>query len=420
MNEIATIDTMSDNLDATYKVDSNSVLNNNSVKDIIATVKANNLTAEDQITKDIELDDSGSFLNENTSKISQLFKMPNYDFAKLQSNAFGIEFNTTPPEGLNFLKKISSNSDGKFTLYDLQAKGNTSKKVIDRTFNDFFGINQVSLTNAWKGMNFESVIRNEITAKGLELDAGEIQIVDGTKYVGHMLIGITDPYGIERPDYGVNNSTKHTGVDIGVSHTDGFHTAINMTNGTVIANASDSKLGIYLDIQNEDGVVYRFAHLKNYNPNLKIGASYNGEIIGEIGNTGASTGNHLHFEKIVDGKQVNPTEDLGLLTIGKRLEPTIGNYPITKRMIARLAGFTNEDNPLNGLRINKALHKYKNDPQIQKETWDYLNQVSWNAAMKKSNGDPYMAARYHVAYILRGDMDLYNLPTVYALSLIHI
>ena len=391
-------------------------LDNNNVKDIISTVKANNLTAEDQITENIDLDDSGNFLNENTSRLAQIFKMPDYDFAKLQSKAFGLEFNTTPPEGLDFLKNITSNSDGKFTLYDLQSKGNTSKKVIDRAFNDFFGINQVSLTNAWKGMNFESVIRNEITAKGLELDAGEIQIVDGTTYQGHMLIGITDPYGIERPDYGVNNSTKHTGVDIGVSHTDGFHTAINITNGTVVANASHSKLGIYLDIQNEDGVIYRFAHLKNYNPDLKIGAPYNGEIIGEIGNTGASTGNHLHFEKIVDGKQVNPTEDLGLLTIGKRLEPTIGNYPITKRMIARLAGFKNKDNPLNGLRIGKALHKYKNDPQIQKETWDYLNQVSWNAAMKKSKGDPYMAARYHVAYILRGDMDLYNLPTVYAFA----
>jgi len=391
-------------------------LDNNNVKDIISTVKANNLTAEDQITENIDLDDSGNFLNENTSRLAQIFKMPDYDFAKLQSKAFGLEFNTTPSEGLDFLKNITSNSDGKFTLYDLQSKGNTSKKVIDRAFNDFFGINQVSLTNAWKGMNFESVIRNEITAKGLELDAGEIQIVDGTTYQGHMLIGITDPYGIERPDYGVNNSTKHTGVDIGVSHTDGFHTAINITNGTVVANASHSKLGIYLDIQNEDGVIYRFAHLKNYNPDLKIGAPYNGEIIGEIGNTGASTGNHLHFEKIVDGKQVNPTEDLGLLTIGKRLEPTIGNYPITKRMIARLAGFKNKDNPLNGLRIGKALHKYKNDPQIQKETWDYLNQVSWNAAMKKSKGDPYMAARYHVAYILRGDMDLYNLPTVYAFA----
>ena len=391
-------------------------LENNTVKDIIATVKANDLSAEDQITKDVELNEDGNFKNESVSRLSQLFKMPDYDFAVLQNDAYGLNLDFVKPDGLDFLKNISTNSDGKFTLYDLQSKGNTSKKVIDRTFNDFFGLNQRSLTNAWQGMNFESVIRNEITAKGLELEAGEIKIVDGTKYVGHMLIGITDPYGIERPDYGVGNSETHTGVDIGVSHTDGYHTAFNIQNGVVVANASHSKLGIHIDIQDEDGIIYRFAHLKNYNPKLVVGAKYNGEIIGEIGNTGASTGNHLHFEKIVDGKQVNPTEDLTKLTIGKRLEPTIGNYPITKRMIARLAGFKNEDNPLNGMRIGKALHMYKNDPQLQKEVWDYLNQVSWNAAMQKSGGDPYMAARYHVAYILRGDMDLYNLPTVYAFA----
>ena len=161
--------------------------------------------------------------------------MPDWEFAKLQSKAFDIDFNTSPPEGLNFLKNISLNSLSKYTLGDLQSKGNTSTKVIDRTLNDFYGLNQRSLTNAWQGMNFESVIRNEVSAQGLQLDAGEIQIVDGTKYVGHMLIGVTDPYGIERPDYGVNNSTTHSGVDIGTSHTDGFHTAIKIENGTVVA-----------------------------------------------------------------------------------------------------------------------------------------------------------------------------------------
>ena len=176
-------------------------LENNNVKNIIATVKANNLTAEDQITTDIELNDSGNFKNENTSKISQLFKMPDYDFALLQKDAYStsglVDFDFIEPESLKFLKKVSLGSDNKFTLYELQGKGNTSKKVVDRAFNDFFGLNQVSLTNAWKGMNFESVIRNEITAKGLELDAGEKVIIDGETFVGHMLIGITDPYGIE-------------------------------------------------------------------------------------------------------------------------------------------------------------------------------------------------------------------------------
>ena len=186
-------------------------LEKNNVKNIIATVKANNLSAEDQITTDLELNDSGNFVNENTSKISQLFSMPDYDFALLQKDAYKnsglVDFDFIEPEGLNFLKNVSSDSNNKFVLYDLQGKGNTSKKVVDRAFNDFFGLNQVSLTNAWKGMNFESVIKNEVTAQGLQLDAGEIKIVDGTKYVGHMLIGVTDPYGIERPNYGVDNST---------------------------------------------------------------------------------------------------------------------------------------------------------------------------------------------------------------------
>ena len=299
---------------------------------------------------------------------------------------------------------------------DLQSKGNTSIKAIDRTFNDFYGLNHKSLTNAWKGMNFESVIRNEVTAKGLELDAGELALVDGKKHVGHALVGITDKFGIARSDYGIGNSLVHTGVDIGTTSTPGFHTAFNMQDGVVVANASHPKYGVHIDIQDKDGVVYRFAHLRNYNPALKVGAPYNGEIIGEIGNTGVSSDEHLHFEKIVDGKQINPTEDLNKLTIGKRIEPTIGNYPITKRMLARLAGDKGEENPIRNLNIAKAIHRYKNDELVQKEVWDYLNKVSWNAAMRKSKGDTYMATRYHVAYILRGDMDLYNLPTIRAFS----
>ena len=386
------------------------------VKDMIAEIKANELTVEDQITEKVELDDGGMLTDPNVARIAQVMKVPEYDFSKYQSKAFGLDFGYEAPINYEALKDLLHNSEGANVLSDLQSKGNTSTKAIDRTFNDFYGLNHRSLTNAWKGMNFESVIRNEVTAKGLELDAGELALVDGKKHVGHALIGITDKFGIARSDYGIGNSLVHTGVDIGTTSTPGFHTAFNMQDGVVVANASHPKYGVHIDIQDKDGVVYRFAHLKNYNPALKVGAPYNGEVIGEIGNTGASTSEHLHFEKIVDGNQIDPTEDLNKLTIGKRIEPTIGKYPITKRMLARLAGDKGEENPIRNLNIAKAIHRYKNDELVQKDVWDYLNKVSWNAAMRKSKGDTYMATRYHVAYILRGDMDLYNLPTIRAFS----
>ena len=386
------------------------------VKEMIAEIKANDLTVEDQITEKVELDDGGMLTDPNVARIAQVMKIPEYDFSKSQSKAYGLNFGYEAPINYEVLKNLLHNSEGANVLSDLQSKGNTSTKAIDRTFNDFYGLNHRSLTNAWKGMNFESVIRNEVTAKGLELDAGELALVDGKKHVGHALVGITDKFGIARSDYGIGNSLVHTGVDIGTTSTPGFHTAFNMQDGVVVANASHPKYGVHIDIQDKDGVVYRFAHLKNYNPALKVGAPYNGEVIGEIGNTGASTSEHLHFEKIVDGNQIDPTEDLNKLTIGKRIEPTIGKYPITKRMLARLAGDKGEENPIRNLNIAKAIHRYKNDELVQKDVWDYLNKVSWNAAMRKSNGDTYMATRYHVAYILRGDMDLYNLPTIRAFS----
>ena len=386
------------------------------VKEMIAEIKANELTVEDQITDKVELDDSGMLTDPNVARIAQVMKIPEYDFSKSQSKAYGLDFGYEAPINYEALKDLLHNSEGANVVSDLQSKGNTSIKAIDRTFNDFYGLNHRSLTNAWKGMNFESVIRNEVTAKGLELDAGELALVDGKKHVGHALVGITDKFGIARSDYGIGNSLVHTGVDIGTTSTPGFHTAFNMQEGVVVANASHPKYGVHVDIQDKDGVVYRFAHLKNYNPALKVGAPYNGEVIGELGNTGASTSEHLHFEKIVDGNQIDPTEDLNKLTIGKRIEPTIGKYPITKRMLARLAGDKGEENPIRNLNIAKAIHRYKNDELVQKDVWDYLNKVSWNAAMRKSKGDTYMATRYHVAYILRGDMDLYNLPTIRAFS----
>jgi murein DD-endopeptidase MepM/ murein hydrolase activator NlpD len=37
------------------------------------------------------------------------------------------------------------------------------------------------------------------------------------------------------------------------------------------------------------------------------GKVHQGDVIGYVGSTGMATGPHLHYEVLVDGKQINPT-----------------------------------------------------------------------------------------------------------------
>ena len=392
-------------------------LDNNNLKDIIATAKAEGLDlSTDEIYNNVDLTENGFLSDPNAAKLAQVFNIPDYDFAKLQSNVFNMDFDAEPPIDFDVLKNLMNSSDNAFILRNLQSKGNTSPKVVSRVLNDFYGTNERTLTEAWKNLDFTSVIRNEVTTQGLELDAGEIEIIDGEQYVGHRLIGITDRFGITREAPVEGASTYHTGIDIGTYGTQGFHTAFQMKDGIVVENGKDDKYGIYVDIQDTEGTTYRFAHLKNYNPKLVKGAAYNGEYIGEIGNTGASDREHLHLEKVVDGKTVDPASDLNKLTIGKRLEPTIGKYPFTARMIGRLTNDTDKENPISGLNVAKALSRYRENEDVQRKLWSYFNKKSWNQALRKAEGDLHLAARYHVAFVLRGNMDLYELPTINAFA----
>ena len=49
-----------------------------------------------------------------------------------------------------------------------------------------------------------------------------------------------------------------------------------------------------------------YAHMKSFAKGIKVGKKVRqGEIIGYVGSTGMSTGPHLHYEVIVNGKKVN-------------------------------------------------------------------------------------------------------------------
>lgn len=75
--------------------------------------------------------------------------------------------------------------------------------------------------------------------------------------------------------------------------------------GVVIYSGWLSSYGRLIKIQHEFGIETRYGHLNALNVNVGDRVS-RGDHIGDTGNSGRSTGPHLHYEVRVGGKAVNP------------------------------------------------------------------------------------------------------------------
>ena len=81
--------------------------------------------------------------------------------------------------------------------------------------------------------------------------------------------------------------------------------------GTVTYAGWDGDYGYNVIIQHANGMKTRYAHANALC--VSTGATVaQGDMIATVGSTGWSTGNHLHFEVIVNGARVNPGPYIGL------------------------------------------------------------------------------------------------------------
>ena len=65
--------------------------------------------------------------------------------------------------------------------------------------------------------------------------------------------------------------------------------------------------GRYIRIRHNSTYKTAYAHLSKVKTGISPGTRVSqGEIIGYVGNTGRSTGPHLHYEILVNNRQVNP------------------------------------------------------------------------------------------------------------------
>lgn len=96
----------------------------------------------------------------------------------------------------------------------------------------------------------------------------------------------------------------HEGVDLAARIGTPIHAAAD---GVVRAVGPNGGYGNYIRIEHDERLVTAYAHLSRFAPGLRPGKRVvRGELIGRVGNTGRSTGPHLHFEVLSDGKPTNP------------------------------------------------------------------------------------------------------------------
>lgn len=114
-------------------------------------------------------------------------------------------------------------------------------------------------------------------------------------------VKMTSPFGF-RTSPTAGASSYHQGVDLSAP----AGTPIYASRAGVVTSATYSNsAGYYVSINHGDGFSSIYMHMTNYVVSGGSAVSA-GQLIGYVGSTGISTGNHLHFGIAYNGAYVNP------------------------------------------------------------------------------------------------------------------
>ena len=118
------------------------------------------------------------------------------------------------------------------------------------------------------------------------------------------------PDGIMRSSFGVRKhpilgyAKMHTGVDWAAPHGTPIFAA---GNGVVDKVGWEGGYGKYVRMKHNNGYETAYGHMTAYAKGIEPGVKVRqGQVIGFVGSTGLSTGAHLHYEIMVNGRFVDP------------------------------------------------------------------------------------------------------------------
>ena len=125
--------------------------------------------------------------------------------------------------------------------------------------------------------------------------------LDRTPSIAPLAGSYSSSFGV-RTDPFTGKKRMHRGLDI-INH---MYTPIYApADGIVVAVTPDKDFGMFLVIDHGYDVVTRYGHMASFN--VKVGQYVRrGDLIARMGNTGRSSGPHLHYEILVKDRYVDP------------------------------------------------------------------------------------------------------------------
>jgi murein DD-endopeptidase MepM/ murein hydrolase activator NlpD len=96
----------------------------------------------------------------------------------------------------------------------------------------------------------------------------------------------------------------HTGIDLNAP----LGTPVTATApGRIVDVSRHAEYGLMVDVDHGFGIVSRYAHLSS--AFVRRGDTIDaGNPVGLVGRTGRTTGDHLHYEVLLGGRPVDPTD----------------------------------------------------------------------------------------------------------------
>ena len=118
-------------------------------------------------------------------------------------------------------------------------------------------------------------------------------------------VEFTSGFGV-RSDPFLGRPAMHTGLDFRAAMGDPVRATAN---GKVVSAGWAGGYGRMVEVDHGNGLSTRYGHLSEIS--VKVGDPIKiGQVIGEVGSTGRSTGPHLHYETRIDGEAVDPQKFL--------------------------------------------------------------------------------------------------------------